>query len=269
MMPQASLRTSSVVSASRTTYAFIFAPTTQFECSQISNDPPQIGEISLMKEMTTVATTMMSEEEKAELEKEMNGGVSPSGAPVTPPVAAGTTAEQPSIVIPEAGSATAPAAPTGAAPTTATTTDSAAAQPGALTPSPGPSPAPSPANGGIAAPTSPSPSDKGKKRAQAPGKPTPEQRKKLQALEDERRKTMEDRVARLTAKLIDRLRPFVDAAKPGDKDDTETQAFEARMKREADDLKLESFGVELLHTIGTIYMMKGSSFLKSKKFLGM
>jgi len=33
-------------------------------------------------------------------------------------------------------------------------------------------------------------------------------------------------------------------------------------------LKLESFGVELLHTIGTVYMMKASSFMKSKKFLG-
>jgi len=41
------------------------------------------------------------------------------------------------------------------------------------------------------------------------------------------------------------------------------------MKREAEDLKLESFGVELLHAIGTVYMMKASSFMKSRKFLGL
>jgi len=48
----------------------------------------------------------------------------------------------------------------------------------------------------------------------------------------------------------------------------ETIAFEQKMKREADDLKLESFGVELLHTIGNVYMMKASTFMKSRKFLG-
>lgn len=37
----------------------------------------QIGEISLMKEMTSVATTMMTEEEKTEMEKELNGGRTP------------------------------------------------------------------------------------------------------------------------------------------------------------------------------------------------
>jgi len=65
------------------------------------------------------------------------------------------------------------------------------------------------------------------------------------------------------------LRPFVEAKHPGDKDDSETIAFEHRVKREAEDLKLESFGVELLHAIGTVYMMKASSFMKSRKFLGL
>jgi len=72
----------------------------------------------------------------------------------------------------------------------------------------------------------------------------------------------------LTTKMMERVRPFVEAKHPGDKDDPETMAFETRMKREAEDLKLESFGVELLHTIGSVYMMKASSFMKSRKFLG-
>ena len=105
----------------------------------------------------------------------------------------------------------------------------------------------------------------GKKRS----KLTPEQKKKLQELDDERKKNMEERIGTLAKKLAERLRPFVEAKHPGDKDDAETRAFEARMRREADDLKLESFGVELLHTIGNVYIMKATSFLKSRKFLGM
>lgn len=79
---------------------------------------------------------------------------------------------------------------------------------------------------------------------------------------------MQERIETLTKKLVERLRPFVEAVKPGDKDDAETKAFEAKMKKEAEDLKLESFGIELLHTIGNVYIMKATSFLKSKKFLG-
>jgi hypothetical protein len=74
---------------------------------------------------------------------------------------------------------------------------------------------------------------------------TPEQRKKLEEQEKERRKALEARIAMLTVKLVERLRPYVEANHPGEKDDPETLAFEAKMRREADDLKLESFGVEV------------------------
>lgn len=56
---------------------------------------------------------------------------------------------------------------------------------------------------------------------------------------------MEARVADLTTKMIERLRPFVEAKNPGGVGDPETAAFEAKMRREAEDLKLESFGVEV------------------------
>ncbi|KAI0769220.1 hypothetical protein BC629DRAFT_1270326, partial [Irpex lacteus] len=67
-----------------------------------------------------------------------------------------------------------------------------------------------------------------------------EQRQKLQELEAERKKNMEERIESLHKKLIDRLRPFVEAKNPGAQDDPETKSFEERIKREADDLKLES-----------------------------
>ncbi|KAI0352142.1 DnaJ-domain-containing protein [Trametes cingulata] len=238
-----------------------------------------IGEISLMKEMTSVATTMMSEEEKAEIEREMNGGVSPA-SPAAAPVSPSPASPQP-----QPAAAASPHVPE---PTTS------------LVPSPAPSPSPSPAASPAPAtpaaetplasaaktPASSSTSnlkdkdkelhkadkEKDKDREAANGKKraklSPEQKQKLQELEEERRKNMAERIDTLTKKLVDRLRPFVEAKRPGDKDDPETIAFEQKMRREADDLKLESFGVELLHTIGNIYMMKATSFLKSRKFLG-
>ncbi|KAI0954606.1 hypothetical protein AcW1_006442 [Taiwanofungus camphoratus] len=229
-----------------------------------------IGEISLMKEMTSVATTMMTDGEKAEIEKELNETTGTSPAP-TPAVIETPHAE-------------------GVEPHLGTNGRASPPRPASRGPTPAPSPSPSPRASPGGASTeqdkeahattstshgkSVSPASSanlkeqrdmhGKKRA----KLTLEQKKKLQELEDERRKGMEDRVKTLTAKLADRLRPFVEAKHPGDKDDPETVAFEARMRREAEDLKLESFGVELLHTIGNVYMMKATSFLKSRKFLG-
>ncbi|PIL24651.1 transporter [Ganoderma sinense ZZ0214-1] len=213
-----------------------------------------IGEISLMKEMTSVATTMMTEEEKAEMEREMNEAhAAAGGAPAGP----ASIPAQPHV---EESAAETPASPERA-----------------TSPTPSPPTVPEGQDLLTAAAKSPASSSSsnlkevkpereahGKKRA----KLTPEQKKKLQELDEERKKNMEERVETLAKKLVDRLRPFIDAKRPGDKDDPETQAFEVKMRREADDLKLESFGVELLHTIGNIYIMKATSFLKSRKFLG-
>jgi len=162
----------------------------------------QIGEISLMKEMTSVATTMMTEEEKAEVEKQMNAGNSN-----------GTT---PGL----------------------TTTAHSETEPNHAPAADGPSGfgEKSSAEGGDA-----EHHKTDKKRA----KLTPEQRKKLEEMEAQRKKAMEERVETLTKQLIERLRPFVDAQHPGERTDPETQAFEDKMRREAEDMKLESFGVEV------------------------
>jgi len=181
-----------------------------------------IGEISLMKEMTSVATTMMTDEERAEVEKQMNAGNSNGASHLTSTPHVDTEANP-----------------------KATGSDEKPPTDGAESPTHEHSPG-------------------GKKRP----KITPEQKKKLEEMEAQRKKVMEERVDALTKQLIERLRPFVDAERPGVGDDAETRKFHDIMKREAEDMKLESFGVELLHTIGSVYMMKASSFLKSKKFLG-
>lgn len=110
-----------------------------------------------------------------------------------------------------------------------------------------------------------------KEKEKHKAKITPEQREKLEAFEKEKAEKEKKRVEELTEKLKERIRPFVNAKNPGDADDSETQLFTRRMKEEAEDLKLESFGVELLHTIGTVYLTKSNTWLKTKRgnFLGM
>jgi len=227
----------------------------------------QIGEISLMKDMTNAANTMLSDEEKAELEA---AGANPFSA------SASTSAAEPPH--PNGGFAQ----PAGR-PSTATSA-SAAATPGPHSASLGHQASPSEDAAAAAAtstalstsspppqsqsppPTTAGPSSAASKKR---SKLTPEQRAKLDAYDRERKRALETRVRTLTEKLVERLRPFVEAKNPGAPGDAETVAWETRMRREADDLKLESFGVELLHAIGTVYVTKASSFLKGRKFWGM
>src|SRR5882762_6370780 len=185
-----------------------------------------------MKEMTSVASTMMSEEDKAELEKDLNGGSSPvSGGASTPSVAhpEATPSPRPTSPLKPSSPVTTPNGPPPHEGTTNGISTSLMASPGL--------------EGNKEASSSPKtpPPKEGKRRA----KMTPEQRARLQELGKERRMAMEERIVQLTKKLIEVLRPFVEAKHPGEKDDSETIAFEHRIKREAEDLKLESFGVEV------------------------
>ncbi|KAG9313028.1 X-domain of DnaJ-containing-domain-containing protein [Chiua virens] len=213
-----------------------------------------IGEISLMKEMTTVAQTMATDEEREELEKE---GIIPPATPArekapTRPTTPAESAQAPRSLDTSAIVLKASASSEDMSKRTS-------------------SPDPSSSKGfSKSAPTSPlQEKDKDLHTAsRRRNKLTPEQRKKLHELDEERKKALEERVKTLTTKLVERLRPFVEAKRPGEKDDAETKTFHDKIKLEAEDLKLESFGVELLHAIGTVYSMKATSFLKSKRFLG-
>ncbi|KAJ5797234.1 uncharacterized protein N7518_005774 [Penicillium psychrosexuale] len=91
-----------------------------------------------------------------------------------------------------------------------------------------------------------------------------EQQERLNAFEDERRKAREDRVNTLANKLIDRLSVWTET----DKGKDVSHAFEEKIRLEVENLKMESFGLEILHAVGQTYIQKGTSFLKSQKFLG-
>lgn len=93
---------------------------------------------------------------------------------------------------------------------------------------------------------------------------TKEQREELAAYELERKKIREERIANLSKKLTDRISVWTETDKASDV----TAAFKSKIHLEIENLKMESFGLEILHAIGATYIMKASSFLKSQKFLG-
>jgi alpha-ketoglutarate-dependent taurine dioxygenase len=202
-----------------------------------------------MKDMTSVATTMMSEEEKTEIERQMNGGVETgdsSPKPVKHTAKPGEAATNTGSPTASANAHTAPSPvktspcttlPSGSRPTSSSGAELIAHG------SPTESTSTTTVNSGPTSATAAAAEREREKREAA--RKRNEQREKLREHEKERRKVMEARVAMLTEKMIERLRPFVEAKDPGGKDDPETKIFEDKMKREVEDLKLESFGVEV------------------------
>ncbi|PLB51622.1 DnaJ domain protein [Aspergillus steynii IBT 23096] len=91
-----------------------------------------------------------------------------------------------------------------------------------------------------------------------------EQQERLAAYELERKKAREERVDTLATKLVDKISVWTET----DKGTDVTRAFEEKIRLEVENLKMESFGLEILHAIGQTYVQKASSFLKSQKFLG-
>ncbi|KAI9733059.1 MAG: hypothetical protein M1834_003604 [Cirrosporium novae-zelandiae] len=102
------------------------------------------------------------------------------------------------------------------------------------------------------------------KKAKKKGGLSKEQREKLAALEREREKAREERVNTLCQKLVDRVSVWTET----DKGQDVTTSFQEKIKLEVDELKMESFGLEILHAVGATYLQKATSFLKSQKFLG-
>ncbi|KAL9638256.1 MAG: hypothetical protein Q9164_001659, partial [Protoblastenia rupestris] len=91
-----------------------------------------------------------------------------------------------------------------------------------------------------------------------------EQREELAAYEAERKRIRDERVDTLAKKLLDRISIWTETDKGADV----TKAFQEKTRLEVENLKMESFGLEILHAVGMTYVSKASSFLKSQKFLG-
>lgn len=91
-----------------------------------------------------------------------------------------------------------------------------------------------------------------------------EQREQLAAYEAERARIRKERVDTLAQKLLDRVSVWTET----DKGPDVTKAFQEKMRLEVENLKMESFGLDILHAIGQTYMSKASGLLRSQKYLG-
>ncbi|KAK5110272.1 hypothetical protein LTR62_006125 [Meristemomyces frigidus] len=88
-----------------------------------------------------------------------------------------------------------------------------------------------------------------------------EQREELAAYELERKKIRDERISTLAKKLIDKVSVWTET----DKAANVTAAFREKMRLEVENLKMESFGIEIMHAIGQIYLTRATTFLKSQK----
>ena len=91
-----------------------------------------------------------------------------------------------------------------------------------------------------------------------------EQREQLAAYERERARIRQERVDTLVRKLIDRISVWTETDKSADV----TRAFQEKTRLEVENLKMESFGIDILHAIGQTYVTRASTLLRSQKFLG-
>ncbi|KAK7544245.1 X-domain of DnaJ-containing-domain-containing protein [Phyllosticta citribraziliensis] len=234
-----------------------------------------IGEISLMKDLTHTMDITMKEAEEEEAAAAAAGATTESekAAEATPSTSTAEAAPAPGVTT-EHPSATSTEAPSATAATTAasTTTEDAA--------SPAPSGTSTPRPRGI--PMRPAIMDKSEEDARLDaagvsqqekelrakekkkGGLTKEQRDQLAAYEQERKKVRDERVTMLAKKLVDRISVWTET----DKSPEVTNSFKEQMRLEVENLKMESFGLEILHAIGQVYLSKGGNFLKSQKFLG-
>ena len=92
-----------------------------------------------------------------------------------------------------------------------------------------------------------------------------EQREQLAAYEKERARIRKERVEVLTRKLLDRVSVWTETDKGADV----TRAFQEKTRLEVEDLKMESFGLDILHAIGATYVAKATALLRSQKMFGM
>ncbi|CAB4254036.1 similar to Saccharomyces cerevisiae YER048C CAJ1 Nuclear type II J heat shock protein of the E. coli dnaJ family [Maudiozyma barnettii] len=94
-------------------------------------------------------------------------------------------------------------------------------------------------------------------------KMTKEQRQKLLEMEQKRREDMMKQVDELAVKLNGKIDQYILASNGNHLDD-----FTRKLDQEIEDLKLESFGLELLYLIARVYKTKANNFIISKKTFG-
>ncbi|OBA21473.1 DnaJ-domain-containing protein, partial [Metschnikowia bicuspidata var. bicuspidata NRRL YB-4993] len=94
-------------------------------------------------------------------------------------------------------------------------------------------------------------------------KMTRAQRERLVAAHDASRRRKEERIQALTAALVSRIDSLRSCASAEARD-----GFRGKLRRELEDLKIESFGIQLLHLIGRIYVQQAHATVQASKTFG-
>lgn len=236
-----------------------------------------IGEISLMKDLTTTMDITMNIED--EDEGEFPGTEEAMRESSTAAAAATAEVPPPKVVVEDEPEKPVPASAPTPAPAQHDTSSGKPPLPPRGT-SPAPSASGTSSNSKHAIPIRPAlmdrPSDEAhlvgqteeekelRKKEKKKGGLTKEQRDQLAAYEKERAKVRQERIDTLARKLIDRISVWTETDKGADV----TGAFQEKTRLEVENLKMESFGLDILHAIGTVYFSKATALLKSQKFLG-
>ncbi|KAI0461385.1 hypothetical protein LJB42_001054 [Komagataella kurtzmanii] len=97
-------------------------------------------------------------------------------------------------------------------------------------------------------------------------KVTAKQREELLKLRDEQREEQKKRVEELSEKLVNKINLLVDTTQESEIKPESIQNFKDKvLNKEIEDMKIESFGLEMLHLIGKIYIFQSTSFIKAQK----
>lgn len=92
----------------------------------------------------------------------------------------------------------------------------------------------------------------------------PKKKTKLEKFEEEQKMEKEKTINKLSKILCDRLSVLSESTY----DEACKEAFQKKFEEEANLLKMESFGLDILHTIGEIYSQKADIFLKNQRVWG-
>lgn len=96
------------------------------------------------------------------------------------------------------------------------------------------------------------------------GKNEKTKKSKLEQFEEEQRKEKDKSIEELSKTLIDRLSILTESVY----DNACKESFQKKFEEEANILKMESFGLDILHTIGEVYCEKAQIFLKGQHVWG-
>ncbi|EAZ63282.1 DnaJ-like protein [Scheffersomyces stipitis CBS 6054] len=93
---------------------------------------------------------------------------------------------------------------------------------------------------------------------------TPEQRAEILRLHEESKKAKQARVDELSKNLISRIEKYQSAVTNKDS----LAQFQSKLLQEFEDLKIESFGIQLLHLMGKIYTHQANATIQASRTFG-